>query len=64
MTNEDLRLGARFFAWYDVVAMSMPGQAGAEQVTLLPYEPEQAVAIEVEGNALHCSSRPGWKTAL
>ena len=57
VTNEDLRLGARFFAWYDVVAMSMPGQAGAEQVTLLPYEPEQAVAIEVEGNALQQQAR-------
>jgi len=30
----DIRLGTRFFAWYDMVAMSMPGQATAYRVVL------------------------------
>lgn len=32
----DIHVGTRFFAWYDVVAMSYPGQATATKVVLLP----------------------------
>lgn len=32
----DIHVGTRFFAWYDVVALSMPGQATATKVVLLP----------------------------
>ncbi|MGE4549180.1 MAG: hypothetical protein AB7C89_06475, partial [Intestinibacillus sp.] len=28
VTNADIRVGTRFFAWYDVVALSYPGQTG------------------------------------
>ena len=31
---DDIRLGTRFFAWYDMVAMSMPGQATAYRAVL------------------------------
>lgn len=34
--NTDLTEGARFFAWYDIVALSMPGQAQATRAVLLP----------------------------
>ena len=34
--NTDIRMGTRVFAWYDVVALSMPGQAKAEKVVILP----------------------------
>ena len=34
--NTDIEVGTRFFAWYDVVALSMPGQAAALKVVLLP----------------------------
>ena len=34
--NTDIEVGTRFFAWYDQVALSMPGQAHATQAVLLP----------------------------
>jgi len=34
----DIRLGTRFFAWYDAVAASYPGQAGTVKVVVLPSE--------------------------
>lgn len=34
--NTDIEVGTRFFAWYDIVALSMPGQANALKVVLLP----------------------------
>ncbi len=34
--NTDIVEGSRFFAWYDVVLLSMPGQTGATKVVLLP----------------------------
>lgn len=34
VTLDQIRMGTRYFAWYDVVAMSMPGQATATRVVL------------------------------
>lgn len=33
---DDIRMGTRFFAWYDVVLESYPMQAGTDKVVLLP----------------------------
>lgn len=34
--NTDIEVGTKFFAWYDIVALSMPGQANALKAVLLP----------------------------
>lgn len=36
--NTDIVEGSRFFAWYDIVLLSMPGQTAATKVVLLPAE--------------------------
>jgi len=47
----DIRAGERFFAWYDVVALSYPGQATAGNIVALPYAYEGNVVVK-EGNVL------------
>ena len=44
VTAESLTAGTRFLVWYDVVAMSYPGQAYTEKLVVLP-----TVAAEQEG---------------
>jgi hypothetical protein len=36
VTLDDIAVGTRFFAWYDVMTMSLPAQAAADQVVVLP----------------------------
>ena len=36
VTLDDIRMGTRFFAWYDIVLESYPMQAGTDKVVLLP----------------------------
>lgn len=38
VTAADLTPGTRFLAWYDIVALSYPGQAYTERVVILPEE--------------------------
>ncbi|MDY3618542.1 stalk domain-containing protein [Agathobaculum sp.] len=45
----DIRMGTRFFAWYDAVALSMPGQATAAKV-VLPPQNDQNFTIIHEGD--------------
>ena len=45
----DIRMGTRFFAWYDTVALSMPGQATAEKV-VLPQQNDRNFTIIYEGD--------------
>ena len=58
VTPQDLKVGTRFFAWYDIVALSYPGQAGAERIVLLPQQEQQEqnkleeLEISVNGKAL------------
>ncbi len=48
----DIEEGSRFFAWYEVVALSYPGQATAERVVLLPAEAaEEETAADEESAA-------------
>lgn len=47
--STDIRMGTRFFAWYDVVALSMPGQAGTDKVVLLP-QADGALTMLHEGD--------------
>lgn len=53
VTVDDLTAGTRFLAWYDVVALSYPGQAYTEKVVILPAEPAAEVteAAEATENA-------------
>ena len=46
---DDIRMGTKFFAWYDVVLESYPMQAGTNKVVLLPRE-DDAFAVVVEGD--------------
>lgn len=39
--NTDITEGSRIFAWYDIVALSMPGQATATKVVVLPAEEKE-----------------------
>lgn len=43
---DDIRLGTRLFAWYDIVAMSMPGQATAYRA-VLPLQTDCTFPISV-----------------
>lgn len=43
---QDIAVGTRFLAWYDIVAMSMPGQAHANRVVILPALAKADVAEE------------------
>ncbi len=38
VNNTDIQPGTRFFAWYNQVALSMPGQAHATKAVILPAE--------------------------
>ena len=49
VTNQDIRMGTTFFAWYDVVMESYPGQTHATRVLLLPEE-DRALTIISEGD--------------
>lgn len=46
---EDIRMGTRFFAWYDTILESYPAQAGTDKVVLLPRE-DDTFAIVIEGD--------------
>lgn len=49
--NTDIRMGTRFFAWYDVVALSMPGQASTAKAVILPQqETEDTITIVHQGD--------------
>ena len=52
VTNEELTEGTRFLAWYDVVAMSYPGQAYTAKLVVLPTmaaeQPDTAPETEKE----------------
>lgn len=45
----DIRMGTRFFAWYDVVLESYPMQAGTNKIVILPQE-DDAFTVVVEGD--------------
>ena len=46
---EDIRMGTRFFAWYDTILESYPAQASTEKTVLLPSE-DDTFAIVIEGD--------------
>ena len=45
----DIRMGTRFFAWYDMVLESYPMQAGTNKIVLLPQE-DDAFTVVAEGD--------------
>lgn len=49
VTNADIHMGTRLFAFYDVMTLSMPGQATATKVVLLPNE-ERSFTILTGGD--------------
>lgn len=42
----NIRAGERFFAWYDMVALSYPSRAAAENIVALPYAYEGSVVVK------------------
>ncbi len=48
---EDLTKGTRFLAWYDLVAMSYPGQAYTEKQVVLPATPVQEETSDTKDTA-------------
>ena len=46
VTTDDLTKGTRFLAWYDMVAMSYPGQAYTEKLIVLPAMEQPETAME------------------
>lgn len=57
VTAQDMKLGTWFFAWYDVVALSYPGQAAAQRVVVLPEQQEETVEIQVNGQAIEAKAQ-------
>ena len=57
VTAQDLKMGTRFFAWYDVVALSYPGQAAAERIVLLPQQDQQEIEIRANGKTLEVKAQ-------
>lgn len=50
--NSDIHMGTRIFAWYDIVALSMPAQAQATKVVVLPNIDQNEVTIVSDDIAL------------
>lgn len=48
VTKADLTKGTRFLAWYDIVAMSYPGQAYTQKVVILPAAATEETATETQ----------------
>ena len=48
VTKADLAEGTRFLAWYDIVAMSYPGQAYTQKVVILPAAATEETATETQ----------------
>ena len=48
VTKADLTEGTRFLAWYDIVAMSYPGQAYTQKVVILPAAITEETATETQ----------------
>ncbi|MDY2968523.1 MAG: stalk domain-containing protein [Butyricicoccus pullicaecorum] len=48
VTAADLTEGTRFLAWYDIVAMSYPGQAYTQKVVILPAAATEETATETQ----------------
>lgn len=48
ITKADLTEGTRFLAWYDIVAMSYPGQAYTQKVVILPAAATEETATETQ----------------
>lgn len=48
VTKADLTEGTRFLAWYDIVAMSYPGQAYTQKVVVLPAAATEETATETQ----------------
>ena len=46
---DDIRMGTKFFAWYDMVLESYPMQAGTNKIVILPQE-DDAFTIVAEGD--------------
>ncbi|MCF2669779.1 hypothetical protein JQM60_01340 [Butyricicoccus pullicaecorum] len=51
VTSDDLRVGTRFLAWYDIVLMSYPGQAYTDRVVLLDPVTNQSIGARGEASA-------------
>lgn len=48
VTKADLTEGTRFLAWYDIVAMSYPGQTYTQKVVILPAAATEETATETQ----------------
>lgn len=48
VTKADLTEATRFLAWYDIVAMSYPGQAYTQKVVILPAAATEETATETQ----------------
>ena len=46
VTSADIKVGSRFFAWYDVILTSYPGRTGASRVVLLPSATDGAEKLQ------------------
>ena len=51
-TIADIRMGTRFFAWYDVVATSYPGQTGTVKAVLLPQTESESLTMVLNGKTV------------
>lgn len=52
MGADDLRIGTRFFAWYDVVQESLPAQAGTKKLTVASARTQDNLSIVVGDKTL------------
>lgn len=57
MASDDLRVGARIFAWYNTVAESSPAQATTNHVAVAPAKAQENMTISVNGTALEVTAK-------
>ena len=57
VTNQDIQMGTPFFAWYDIVAMSYPGQTYARRAVLLPAAEREEIMICAQDTPLKAQAR-------
>lgn len=70
VTNDDIQVGTQLFIWYDIVAMSYPGQTGATKAVLVgqeeglgvrvvytPMAGTDAVTVTIQGKAIQLGGK-------
>lgn len=57
MSADNLKVGTRFFTWYNAVEQSMPAQTTVNKVVIASAKEQEGLKIEVNGQALEATAK-------